>query len=66
MAKSLGQIHTVNTVENFTAVNQKQNIDLPGQLTEQLNRMVRAGTFHKVVGIDMTVNPVGVSPGFGG
>jgi len=66
MAKSLGQIHTVNTVQTFSAVNQKQNIDLPGQLTEQLNRMVRAGTFHKVVGIDMTVNPTAVSPGFGG
>lgn len=67
MAKSLGQIHTVNTpMAGVTTANQKFNIDLPGQLTEQLNRMVRAGTFHKVVGIDMTLNPNAVSPTFGG
>jgi len=67
MAKSLGQIHTVNTpFSGINLVNEKFNIDLPGQLTEQLNRMVRAGTFHKVVGIDMTLNPVGVDPTSGG
>ena len=67
MAKSLGQIHTVNTpFAGITAVNQKYNIDLPGQLTEQLNRMVRAGTFHKVVGIDITLDPSGTSVVSGG
>lgn len=55
MAKSLGQIHNVNlNAGPFTAVNQRYNIDLPGELTEQLQRMVRAGTFHKLVGLDMT------------
>lgn len=66
MAKSLGQIHSVNVTGAFSAVNQKYNIDLPGQLTEQLNRMVRAGTFHKVVGIDIGVDPVPLGAGFGG
>lgn len=61
MAKSLGLIHNVdNTLGPFTAVNQKANIDLPGQLTRQLQRMVRAGTFHKVVGIDMTAEFTGL------
>lgn len=63
MAKSLGQIHTVNTNAGpFTAVNQKFNVDLPGELTDQLQRMVRAGTFHKLVGIDMTLNPTLFGP----
>lgn len=56
MAKSLGQIHTVNQRAGpFTALNQRWNVDLPGELTDQLQRMVRAGTFHKLVGIDMTM-----------
>ena len=62
MAKELGQIHNVNfAAGGFNAVNQHYNLDLPGQLTEQLQRMVRAGTFHKVVGIDMVLAPTGVS-----
>ncbi len=66
-AKELGQIHTVNysqavafgsaTPQNFV------NVDLPGQLTEQLQTMVRAGTYHKVVGIDMTLDTVGTTGG---
>lgn len=66
MAKSLGQIHSVNDNAGVSAVGNKYNIDIPGQLTDQLNRMVRAGTFHKIVGIDMTLNPNAVSPTFGG
>ena len=58
MAKSLGQIHSVNVRTSFNTANQKYNIDLPGQLSAQLNRMVRAGTFHKVVGIDIGVDPI--------
>lgn len=62
MAKSLGQIHNVNfTAGSFTAVNQNYKLDLAGQLTSQLQRMVRAGTFHKVVGIDMVLAPTGIS-----
>jgi len=67
MAKSLGQIHNVSVSAGpFSAVNQKFNVDLPGELTEQLQRMVRAGTFHKLVGIDMSLNPNAVDPTFGG
>lgn len=62
MAKSLGQIHNVNTRAGpFTATNQRWNIDLPGELTEQLQRMVRAGTFHKLVGLDMTAEFTGLA-----
>ena len=62
MAKSLGQIHNVNfTAGTFNSINEKFNLDLAGELTSQLQRMVRAGTFHKVVGIDMTLEPVGLS-----
>ena len=61
MAKSLGQIHNVNMRAGpFSATNQKWNIDLPGELTEQLQRMVRAGTFHKLVGLDMTAEFTGL------
>ncbi len=69
MAKSLGQIHNVNfRAGTFSAVNQKYNLDLPGELTSQLQRMVRCGTFHKLVGLDMTAeftNSAG-SPGQAG
>lgn len=62
MAKSLGQIHNVNLRAGpFTNVNEKFNIDLPGELTEQLQRMVRAGTFHKLVGLDMTAEFTGLT-----
>ncbi len=66
-AKELGQIHTVNYSQAIasgttTPVN-FINVDLPGQLTEQLQTMVRAGTYHKVVGIDMTLDTVGTVGG---
>lgn len=62
MAKSLGMIHNVNLRAGpFSAVNQRYNIDLPGELTAQLQRMVRCGTFHKVVGIDMTAEFTGAA-----
>jgi len=62
MAKSLGLIHNVdNRLGPFNAINQKANIDLPGELTRQLQRMVRAGTFHKVVGIDITAEFTGLA-----
>ncbi len=62
MAKELGQIHTVNDSTTFNAGLAEQNtplvisnIDLPGQLTSQLQRMVRAGNYFKVVGIDINL-----------
>lgn len=54
MAKELGQIHTVNYNETVAAAGDKVLVDLPGQLTNQLQRMVRQGHYFKVVGIDMT------------
>lgn len=56
MAKSLGQIHTVNIFDEITtAPGRKTNIDLPGELTTQLQRMIRAGNYFKVTGIDMSL-----------
>ncbi len=56
MAKSLGQIHTVNFTDNITsAPGPRTNLDLVGALTEQLNHMVRCGTYTKIVGIDMAL-----------
>lgn len=62
MAKELGQIHTVNTsfeiaagAEVLTPFNLGA-IDLPGELTEQLQRMVRAGNYFKTVGIDVSLD----------
>ena len=39
------------------------NIDIPGQLSQQLNRMVRQGNFFKCVGIDMTLDTEGTLGG---
>ncbi len=56
MAKELGQIHTVNYFgEITTAPGRRVNIDLPGELTTQLENMVRAGNYFKVTGIDMAL-----------
>lgn len=46
-----------------TGSGNKLNVDLPGQLTEQLQTLVRAGTYHKVVGIDMDITTVGTLGG---
>ena len=56
MAKQLGMIHTVNyELGQPIQEGQKYLIDLPGQLTDQLQRMVRAAGYFKVVGIDMVL-----------
>ena len=61
MAKSLGQIHTVNYEFDPGAVTLAAgnllHIDLPGQLTVQLQHMVRMMNSFKVVGIDMSFGP---------
>ena len=61
MAKSLGQIHTVNYELAGPGVPAagKFLIDLPGQLTSQLQTMVRMGNYFKVVGIDMSLRNIG-------
>lgn len=66
MAKSLGQIHTVNyeLLEAGAGLSTGQNylIDLPGELTKQLQHMVRMMSSFKVVGIDLAIGqPIGGS-----
>ncbi len=63
MAKSLGMIHTVNTEHTFDTSGQVSHIDLPGELTAQLSRMIRAGNFFKLVGIDMSIDAQGTVGG---
>ncbi len=63
MAKSLGMIHTVNTEHTFDTSGQVSHIDLPGELTQQLSRMIRAGNFFKLVGIDMSMDAQGTVGG---
>lgn len=63
MAKELGQIHTVNNQFVFNGSGDITNIDLPGELTSQLQRMIRQGNFFKVVGIDMSLSTVGTVGG---
>ena len=68
MAKSLGQIHTVNrtlTTSVNTGAGTKYLVDLAGELSAQLQTMVRQGQFFKVVGIDMSVEEEGGSGGGG-
>ena len=62
-SKELGQIHTVNRNFQLLATSGVPgteiaigDIDLPGELTSQLQRMVRAGNMFKVCGIDMTID----------
>ncbi len=62
MPKSLGQIHTVSHefphVTYSLAAGNKLLIDLPGELTRQLQHMVRMMSSFKVVGIDMSYGPI--------
>ena len=54
MAKELGQIHTVNYTQDISNTGSAQNainVDLPGQLTSQLQTIIRAGTYHKVAAL---------------
>lgn len=62
-SKELGLIHTVN--KSFPLLNGPSapgleytlgDVDLPGELTSQLQRMVRAGNMFKVCGIDLSLN----------
>lgn len=67
MPKSLGQIHTANfNVTDITAQGIQYLLDPAGELSGQLNHMVRqAGNMFKVVGVDMTVSEYGGNPGGG-
>lgn len=70
MAKQLGMIHTVNQ-EKLVSYNTTTNtwmvtsltgtvqngptVDLSGELTRQLHRMVRQGQYYKLVGMDIAL-----------
>ncbi len=55
MAKELGQIHTVNYALQNIQSGDRGIMDLPGQLSEQLQHRVRMLSTFKVVGIDMAI-----------
>ena len=63
MAKELGQIHSVNHRLVVTASGDNFYIDLAGELTKQLQTLVRCGTYHKLVGVDMNITTVGTLGG---
>ncbi len=62
-SKALGQIHTVNSTRSITSAGQLLNVDLPGELTDQLQHMIRCGNYFKLVGIDMSLDTVGTVGG---
>ncbi len=65
-SKELGMIHTVNNnvqVISPASPTVQGSVDISGELTEQLQRLVRNGNFFKVVGIDMTLDTVGATGG---
>ncbi len=57
-AKELGMIHSVNFQHDLTnGASEVYHHDLSGQLTEQLQRMVRQGQYYKICGIDVGLRP---------
>lgn len=56
MAKSLGQIHTVNLKQIYSNAGDQALVDLPGQLSAQLQHMVRNNNIFKLVGIDISAS----------
>ena len=56
MPKELGQIHTVNKKVLFNGQGDIGNIDLPLELSRQLQRMIRQGNMFKVVGVDLSLS----------
>ncbi len=57
-AKELGMLHSVNFSQDLSNGDSLvYNHDLAGQLTEQLQRMVRQGQYFKLAGIDIGIAP---------
>ncbi len=61
MPKSLGQIHSVDYYLQNSAAGDQGLIDLPGQLSNQLQHRVRMMSTFKVVGIDIAIIGSGTS-----
>ncbi len=57
--KELGMIHTVNFECTVDSDSDKYLLDLPQELSSQLNTLVRQGNMFKIVGIDMNVTDTG-------
>jgi len=63
-AKELGMIHNVNFTTRVTEGDTTSTLlDLSGNLTEQLQRLIRQGNYFKIAGIDMTLHGVGSATG---
>jgi hypothetical protein len=61
-AKELGMIHTVNFTRRVSDGDTDSTLlDIPGQLSEQLQRLIRQGNYFKIAGIDMTLHGVGAA-----
>ncbi len=57
-AKELGMLHSVNFSQDLADGDSlTYHHDLSGQLTEQLQRMVRQGQYYKIAGIDIGLEP---------
>ena len=63
MPKSLGQIHSVEYRFPISGPGNKLNCDLPGELTQTLSTLVRAGQYFKTVGVDMAITATNVAGG---
>ncbi len=63
MSKDLGMIHTVNNSMATNASGDILTVDIPGELTSQLQRLIRCGNYFKVVGIDIGVTTQGLVGG---
>ncbi len=65
-SKELGMIHNVGFEQNVSDGDSVTFLhDLSGQLTDQLQRMVRQGNFFKICGIDIGLKPVGGTVAYG-
>ncbi len=61
-AKELGMIHNVNFTHRVSDGDSTSTLlDLSGQLTEQLQRLVRQGNYFKIAGIDVALQGVGAA-----
>lgn len=61
-SKELGMLHSVNFSQNLADGSTDTYIhDLSGQLTEQLQRMIRQGQYYKIAGIDIGLSVAGSS-----
>lgn len=61
-AKDLGMIHVTNFTRRVSDGDTDSTLlDIPGQLSEQLQRLIRQGQYFKIAGIDMVLHGVGAA-----